>query len=202
VFGGAAGWWTAAAVAFVLLGAAPAGAGQKAQSPPVDAASELGADYLIGPGDVLTVNFWRRADVSSDVTVRPDGKISLLLLDDVDAAGLTPEQLRDKIVEKAAKYFEDARVTVIVKEVNSRNVYITGMVAKPGPYALRHRLTVMQLIALAGGLREFANGNRIAIMRVVNGKETGFQFNYDDARDLKHLEKNIELKPGDTVVVP
>ena len=205
-FGARAATWGACAVMTLLVSSAvPEGAGQsatKGASTPAAAAADLPPEYEIGSGDVLTVNFWRRTDVSADVTVRPDGKISLLLLDDVQAAGLTPEQLRDKIVEKAAKYFEDARVTVVVKEVNSRNVYITGMVAKPGPYPLRNRLTVMQLIALAGGLKDFANGDRIAIMRVVNGKDVGFHFNYDDARNLKNLDKNIELKPGDTVVVP
>jgi polysaccharide export outer membrane protein len=169
---------------------------------PAGSGTPLPAEYVIGPGDVLSVSFWRRADVSGDVTVRPDGKISLQLLDDVEAAGFTPEQLRDRILEKAGKFFEDARVTVVVKTVNSRNVYITGMVARPGPYPLLMRLTVVQLIALAGGLREFANADRIAIMRVVNGKETGYYFNYSDIRNLKKLDQNIELKPGDTVVVP
>jgi polysaccharide export outer membrane protein len=163
---------------------------------------EVTPDYVIGPGDVLAIRFWRRDDVSADVTVRPDGRISLLLLDDVEAAGLTPEQLRDRITDEANKLFEDARVTVIVREVNSRNVYITGMVARPGPYPLRDRLTVLQLIAMAGGLRDFANGDDITITRTVNGKEVGYRFNYNDVRNRRRLEQNIELKPGDTVIVP
>jgi polysaccharide export outer membrane protein len=159
-------------------------------------------DYVIGPGDVLAVRFWRRDDVSSDVLVRPDGKISLLLLDDIQASGLTPEQLRDRITEKANQLFEDARVTIIVKEVNSRQVFITGMVAKPGPYPLRRSLTVLQLIATAGGLLDFADGDHVAIMRTVNGRQIGLHFSYGDVKNLRRLEQNVELQPGDTVVVP
>jgi polysaccharide export outer membrane protein len=160
------------------------------------------ADYRIGPGDVLAIRFWRRDEVSADVVVRPDGKISLLLLDDVAAQGLTPEQLRDRIVEKAGTYFEEPRVTVVVKEVNSRTVYITGLVAKPGPYPLRTRMTVMQLIALAGGLLDWADAGRIAVVRTENGRETGFRVNYNDLKNLQRLEQNIVLRPGDTVIVP
>jgi polysaccharide export outer membrane protein len=190
-----------------LVGLQAAGGGQTASTPSVSQpavsdGAELPPEYVIGPGDVLSVHFWRRNDVSADVVVRPDGKISLLLLDDIPAEGLTPEQLRDRIVEKADKLFEDARVTVVVKEVNSRQVFITGFVAKPGPYPLRRRLTVLQLIAMAGGLLDFANSDRIAIMRTVNGKQIGLLFNYHDVRNLKRLDQNIELKPGDTVVVP
>ena len=202
------GAWACALAAMVLTTdftvAAQKNGPQRAQSDAsAPAASpDVPAGYIIGPGDVLTVNFWRRNDVSGDVVVRPDGQISLMLLDDVQAAGLTPEQLRDKVAEKAAKYFEDTRVTVVVKEINSRMVYITGLIAKPGSYRLRTRLTVVQLIAEAGGLLEFAGADHIAIMRTENGRETGFVFNYDDIIHLRKLEQNIELKPGDTVIVP
>ena len=178
------------------------GAISRADTAGAVAGTDVPPDYVIGPGDVLIINFWRRADVSGEVTVRPDGRISLPLLDDIDAAGLTPEQLRDRVIAKASKLFEDARPTFVVREVNSRIVYITGLVAKPGPYPLRGPLTVMQLISLAGGLREFADAEKIAIVRRVNGKEVGLRFNYKDVSALKKLEQNIELKPGDTVVVP
>ena len=159
--------------------------------------------YIIGVNDVLAIRFWRQEDVSGDVMVRPDGKISLLLLNDIDAAGLTPEQLRDRIVTAASQFFEEPHVTVIVKEINSRIVFITGMVAKPGPYPLRGPLTVLQLIATAGGLQEYAHRDQIVIMRTENGKQTRLYFNYEViGKPGVSLHQNIELQPGDTVLVP
>jgi polysaccharide export outer membrane protein len=197
--------WLVVASSFspaVAAAQAPAAARSAAAGRTTPDGGAIPPEYVIGPGDVLAVRFWRRDDVSSDVVVRPDGRISLLLLDDIQAAGFTPEQLRDHIVEKANTLFEDARVTIVVKEVNSRQVFITGLVARPGPYPLRGGLNVLQLIALAGGLLDFANGDRIAIMRKVNDRPTGLLFNYAEVRSLKHLEQNIELMPGDTIVVP
>ena len=168
------------------------------------AAAPLPSDYRIGSGDVLAIRFWRLNDVSSDVVVRPDGKISLLLLDDVTAAGLTPEQLRDRIQTEAEDLFENPRLTVVVKEINSRNVYITGMVAKPGPYPLEGGLRVLQLIAKAGGLLEFADKDGIVIMRDQGGRQVPFRFSYEAMRQMRQgqLDQNIELLPGDTVIVP
>ena len=160
------------------------------------------ADYLIGPDDVLTVVFWREKDMSSDVAVRPDGKISLPLLNDVHAAGLTPDQLRLLLTEAAAKFIEGPSVSVVVKAINSRKVYITGFVGKPGPYPLHGPTTVMQLIATAGGLHEFADSKNITILRTENGKQVALRFNYEDVRKRKKLTQNIELKPGDTLIVP
>jgi polysaccharide export outer membrane protein len=183
-------------------GAAP-NRGPSASAASARSAAATPLQYVIGVGDVLSVQFWRHSEVSSDVVVRPDGKISLLLLDDVDAAGSTPEELRDRIAEKADRFFEDTQVTVIVKEINSRLVFITGMVAKPGPYALRGPMTVLQLIATAGGLLEYAHKDQIVIMRVEDGKQTKHFFNYDNiSRRGDAADQNIELKPGDTVVVP
>jgi polysaccharide biosynthesis/export protein len=158
--------------------------------------------YTIGAGDVLAIRFWRQNDVSGDVVVRPDGRISLLLLDDIEAVGLTPEQLRDRVKTAAERFFEDPQVTVIVKEINSRMVYITGMVAKPGPYPLRGPLRVLQLVAMAGGLLEYADSKSIVIIRKTDTGQRGFEFNYEAMRDLQRLAQNIELQPGDTVVVP
>jgi polysaccharide export outer membrane protein len=160
------------------------------------------ADFVIGPNDVLTIVFWRDKDMSSDVQVRPDGKISLPLLNDVQAAGLTPEQLRVQITATAARLVEDPTVSVVVKEINSRRVFITGQVAKPGTYALSGPTTVLQLIAMAGGVLEYADSKNIAIMRTENGKPSSFQFNYKDVTKRKNLKQNIELKPGDTIIVP
>jgi polysaccharide export outer membrane protein len=160
------------------------------------------ADFVIGPNDVLTVVFWRDKDMSGDVAVRPDGKISLPLLNDVQAAGLTPEQLRQALTAAAAKYVEDPSITVVVKEINSRRVFITGQVARPGPYALTGPTTVLQLISMAGGVAEYAHSKNITIMRTENGRPISFRFNYKEVINRKNLKQNIELKPGDTVIVP
>ncbi len=158
--------------------------------------------YLIGSDDVLSIVFWRDKDMSADVNVRPDGMISLPLINDVAAAGLTPEQLRVAITQAAAKYVEDPTVTVVVKQINSRRVYITGQVSKPGPYALLTPTTVLQLIAIAGGVAEYADIKNITIMRTENGQPKSFVFNYEEVKKRKKLEQNIELRPGDTVIVP
>ncbi len=158
--------------------------------------------YLIGADDVLSIVFWKDKDMSAEAQVRPDGRIALPLINDVQAAGLTPEQLREKITEESKKYMEDANVTVVVREINSRKAFITGEITKPGPYPLTSPTTVLQLISLAGGLREYADSKKIVIMRTVNGKQTSLKFNYKDVVSGKNLTQNIELKPGDTVVVP
>ena len=178
-------------------GAAPA-----ASTPPaVGATAALPPGYLIGADDVLGVLFWREKDISGDVIVRPDGKITLPLLNDVQAAGLTTDQLRAALTEAAAKYVEDPNVTVVVRQINSRRVFITGQINKPGPYPLSPGLTVMQLIAVAGGLTEFADSKNILIMRTENGKPMAHRFNYKEVLEGKKLQQNIELKPGDTVAV-
>jgi polysaccharide export outer membrane protein len=159
-------------------------------------------DYIIGPDDVLSIVFWRDKDMSGDVVVRPDGKISLPLLDEIVAAGSTPEQLRLRLAEAAGKYLEQPNPTVIVKEIHSRSAYITGKVAKPGTYALASGLNVMQLIASAGGLLEYADDRNIVVIRNDAGKPQYHPFDYHGVVNRKHPEQNIVLRPGDIVVVP
>lgn len=168
----------------------------------IPAGAPVPADYVIGPEDVLTIVFWREKDLSSEVIVRPDGRISLPVLQDVSAAGLTPEQLRDSLTKTAERFVEDPNVTVVVKEINSRRVFITGQVAKPGPYNLTSPMTIVQLIALAGGLLEYADGKNIVIMRTENANPVSYRFNYKEVIERKNLKQNIPLKPGDTVMVP
>ena len=184
--------------------AKPAAGVAAAVPPAVVPAPVLAAipDYLIGAEDQLSIVFWRDKEMSSEVTVRPDGKISLPLLNEVRAAGLTPGQLKDLLVEESKKYVEDPNVTVIVKQINSRKVFITGEVGKPGPYALMAPMTVMQLLVIAGGLRDYAHSEKISIMRNENGKPTSYSFNYKEFVKNKNLKQNIDLKPGDTVIVP
>jgi polysaccharide export outer membrane protein len=175
-------------------GAKPAAAGPAGVTPP--------PDYVIGPEDVLAIVFWREKDMSNEVAVRPDGMISLPLINDVKAAGLTPDQLREQLTKEAEKYIEVPSVTVVVKAINSRKVFITGMVAKQGPYALTAPTTVLQMISIAGGLHEFADAKNIRILRTENGKQVTYKFNYKDVSKGKKLEQNILLKPGDTIIVP
>jgi polysaccharide biosynthesis/export protein len=159
-------------------------------------------DYLIGADDVLTVVFWREKDLSGDVAVRPDGRITLPLVNEIQAAGLTPEQLRVSITEAANKYLEAPTVSVIVKQINSRKVFITGQVAKQGVFPLTSPTTVVQLITMAGGLLEYADDENITIVRTENGRAVSFRFNYDEVKRRKNLKQNIELKPGDQIIVP
>jgi polysaccharide biosynthesis/export protein len=173
-----------------------------ASSPEVKTGVVPPTGYVIGPQDVLSVVFWRDKDMSADVVVRPDGNISLPLLNEVAAAGLTPEQLRAKLTEAASKFVEDPTATVVVKEIHSRNVYITGNVAKPATYPLIGDMNVLQLIALAGGLQEYADAKNIVVIRTEGGRQQYRKFNYKDVVRQKHVEQNILLKPNDTVVVP
>jgi len=167
------------------------------------AAAPVAPDYVIGPDDVLSILFWRDKDLSApEVTVRPDGKVTLPLLNDVQASGRTPEELGDAIREAARKFVEDPNPTVIVKEIKSRRVFITGRIEKPGPYPLNGKTTILQLIAMAGGLREFVDGKDISLMRSEKDRQSVFAFNYQDVVKKRYLHQNIELKPGDVVVVP
>jgi polysaccharide biosynthesis/export protein len=156
--------------------------------------------FVIGPDDVLSIVFWRDKEMSTQVTVRPDGKISLPLLNDVQAAGLTPADLRTHLAAESKRFFENPNVTVVVNQINSRKVFITGQVAKPGPYALTAPTTVLQLISMAGGLKDFADSKNIMIVRQERGRTSSYPFNYKEIS--RNLQQNIELKPGDTVVVP
>lgn len=159
-------------------------------------------NYVIAADDVLAVMFWREKDLSADVQVRPDGKITLPILNEMQAAGLTPDQLREHIAAAANKYVEDPSVTVLVKSMNSRKVFITGLVNKPGQYPLTGATTVVQLIAMAGGLQEWADRGKIVIMRTENGEQSAYKFNFKEVLDRKNLKQNIELRPGDTIIVP
>jgi polysaccharide export outer membrane protein len=186
-------------------GAAPAPqntAARPAGAPAIPAGVTPPAGYQIGPDDQLSIIYWREKDMSADVVVRPDGLISLPLLNDVQAAGLTPDQLRTAITQGATKFVEEPTVSVVVKAINSRKVFITGQVGKPGPYPLAGPTTVLHLIATAGGLAEYANKGKIVVLRTENGKPTTFRFNYEDVMKGKNLSQNIELKPGDSVIVP
>ena len=161
------------------------------------------ADYLIGSEDVLQISVWKEPDFSAQaVPVRADGKISLPLLDDVQAAGLTPQQLSRNIAERLRQFVSEPRVTVIVTAMNSCRAYVMGQVTKQGAVSLVSNMTVLQAISAAGGLAQFANGKKIYILRTLNGRQQRLAFNYNEVIKGDHPEQNIFLKPGDTVVVP
>lgn len=158
-------------------------------------------EYVIAVDDVLTVAFWQDQISATDVVVRPDGKISLPLLNDVQAVGLTPQQLAAALEQAASKYITEPDATVIVKEIRSRKVFVLGEVGAPGMVPLAGDMTVLQVIAISGGLLEYADKNNIVIIRTANGREQRLKFNYNDVVGGKNVQQNIFLQPGDTVVV-
>jgi polysaccharide export outer membrane protein len=160
------------------------------------------AKFIIGVGDVLLITFWREQNLSGDVVVRPDGRISVPLLNDVQAAGATPEQLARDLAAAAGKFVDDPDVSVIVKEIHSRRVFLVGQVAAPGMVTLTGDMNVLQLLAVGGGLLEYADRKHILITRSESRQEKRFKFNYDDVLKGKNLKQNIVLQSGDTVVVP
>ena len=170
--------------------------------PAAPGAATNDADYVIGPEDMLNVNVWKEAEMSGTVPVRPDGKISLPLLNDVQAAGLTATQLAAQVTEKLKKYLEQPRVTVVVTQVNSRRYFVLGEVTRAGAYPLLPNMTVLQALSSAGGFTQFANSKNIYVLRVENGKQNKLPFNYRDVVKGRNTEQNILLKPGDTIVVP
>lgn len=163
--------------------------------------TENSTDYVIGADDTLHISVWKEPDLTETLPVRPDGKISMPLLNDVIAAGLTPLELKDSISEKLKKYISDPRVTVVVTAMNSRRVFVTGEVNHSGPIALLPHMTVLQALAQAG-FTQFANPKAIYLLRTQDGRQAKLPFNYKDVVKGNHPEQNIELKPGDTIVVP
>lgn len=159
------------------------------------------SDYVIGADDTLHISVWKEPDLSETLPVRPDGKISMPLLNDVMAAGLTPLQLKDSLTEKLKKYIADPRVTVVVTAMNSRRIFVTGEVTHTGPMPLLPHMTVLQALAQAG-FTQFANLKAVYLLRTENGKQEKLPFNYKEVVKGNHPEQNIVLKPGDTVVVP
>jgi polysaccharide export outer membrane protein len=159
-------------------------------------------NYVIGAQDVLDVSVWKEPDLSRQVPVRPDGKISLPLLNDVQASGMTPTQLATQITSGLEKYMNSPQVTVIVSQINSQRIYILGEVARAGAYVMLPGMTVLQALSNAGGFNAFSNLKAIYVLRQENGKQQKYFFNYKEVISGKKIEQNIELKAGDTIVVP
>jgi len=180
--------------ALLLLSSAAAGAQDKASLP---------YDYVIGVEDKLGVVFWREQDkaLTTDVVVRPDGKISVPMLNDISAVGLTPEQLAAAVQQAASKYIRDAAATVIVREIHSRKIFVIGEVSSPGAVDLGGGMNVLQALAAAGGFLETAKKGDVTVVRKVNDREQRFKFNYKEVVQGKKIEQNIRLLPGDTILV-
>ena len=166
------------------------------------ASGTVDESYIIGAEDVLTISVWKEAELTRTLPVRNDGKISLPLLNDVQAAGLTPMQLGTLVTERLRKFISDPQVTVIVNSINSRKIYITGEMNRTGAYPMSPGMTVMQAIASAGGFTQFANPSKTYILRTENGKKAKYRFNYKEVLKGNNPEQDILLKPGDIIVVP
>jgi len=176
--------------------------GKPATAPAASLATGAAADtYVIGPSDVLAVTVWKEPTLSSSLLVRPDGMISLPLLGDVQATGLTPLQLADQITTKLKKCVQDPNVSVVISQIHSKVVYLLGEVARKGPIEMTSGMTLLEAISSAGGLTDYANTKKIYILRDVSGTHQKIPVHYKEA--LKgDSALNLVLKPGDTIVVP
>jgi polysaccharide export outer membrane protein len=178
----------------------PAGkvAGAPAQALPGGISSDT---YVIGASDLLTVTVWKEVTLSGSILVRPDGMITMPLVGDLQAAGLTPQQLADQIAAKLKKFMQDPQVSVVLSQIHSKVIYILGEVEKKGPVDMTPGMTLLQAISSAGGLSEFANAKKMYILRDDGGKHEKIPVRYKDA--LKGAsDLDLPLKPGDTIVVP
>src|SRR6202522_3670662 len=165
-------------------------------------AATTDGNYIIGPQDVLDISVWKEPEVSRVVPVRPDGRISLPLLNDVQAAGMTPSQLAAQITTSLKKFVTDPQVTVIVTTINSQRVYILGEVTRPGAFPMLPGMNVLQGLSSAGGFTQFAKTKSIYVLRMEDGKQQKYPVNYKEVVSGKHPDQDILLKAGDTIVVP
>ncbi len=169
------------------------------------AQAEMGIDsdrYVIGAEDILYIHVWREEALSRTVPVRMDGYISLPLIHEVKAAGLTPLQLKEELIKRLKEFIETPNVSVMVMEANSFKVYVSGQVRNPGVYRLRSETTLLQIIPMAGGFTDWANQKKILVIRREGGKEKRFVINYKKLMQGEELDSNIILKAGDTIIVP
>src|SRR5438270_5000977 len=210
--------WLAGSVLSVLLSVAilgpnlqaqannPAAAGAATQGSTATASpssQSLGENYVIGRDDLLSINVWKEAEISRVVEVRPDGKISLPLVGELQASGLQPIELQKQIAERLKSYLANPEVTVIVQEVRSQKFNVMGQVARPGTYVLDKPMTVLDGLALAGGFRDFAKEKKIYVLRKQpNGTDVRLPFNYKKVVKGQNLAQNVALESGDTIVVP
>jgi polysaccharide biosynthesis/export protein len=168
----------------------------------VEESAQPGESYRVGVADELQVSVWREPEISSQVIVRPDGCISLPLLNDLQVVGLSTKQLQDMVTQKLKPFVTEPQVTIVVRQIHSRKVYLIGQVNKPGSYALNDNKTVLQLLAEAGGLSQFAKAKSIYVVRKEGSRESHLHFNYKKALSATDAGADIQLVPGDMIVVP
>ena len=185
----------------VVLLALIAAAGANAAEVKIKTEGEPDDAYAIGIGDVLEISVWKNPDLSVTAPVRPDGRISVPLLGDLQASGLTPLALRQSLTDGFREYVTAPGVSVVVKQINSQKVFVTGEVAHPGAFDLQPRAKLMQVIALAGGLTPYAKG-RVVVLRDRDGRERRFQIDLSSIVSGRRPQDNLLLQPGDTLVVP
>lgn len=166
------------------------------------AAAEAGEAYLLNPGDVVRVSVWREEQLDRAAVVQPDGTISFPLVGQVAAAGRTPDMVRDEVAERIDRYVPDAVVTVELLEAKGNKIYVIGEVNRPGEYQLARPITVVQAISLAGGFTPFAGTGKVRVLRADGGEAASLTFDYDAVAEGEGAPGNIELKAGDTVIVP
>lgn len=196
-------WVVMMAVVFLQGTTTALAQADKAEKPKSAARSaELSGDYVIGVSDVIEVQVWKEPDLSKTQAVRLDGRISLPLLGDIDAAGKTTSQLAKLIEKELKKVVADPVVTVMVGESKSRRYYIIGQIASPGEFPLDYPLTLSQAIARSGGFLEWADKSEISVIRHEKGEKKIFKFNYDSFVKGKNLEQDVLIAPGDTIVIP
>ena len=198
--------WAVACLLSVVLfvgGVGIAGAADNAVKapPPPQPVSQAGPEYRMGPEDVIKVSVWENKDLTLDLVVRPDGKISMPLIQDVVAEGRTAVELATTIHDRLLTFIKEPQVSVIVLQVNAPKYFVIGNVAKPGTYSLRSETSVLQALALAGGFTQFASTRNIKLIRNSGGKQDSRRINYNDMID-EAGEGNYILKSGDTIVVP
>ncbi len=162
----------------------------------------VGSSYIIGVGDMLQVSVWKNEDLQAEVPVRPDGRISVPLVGEVQVAGLTPLEVQSLLTERYTSFVTAPSVSVLVTQVNSRKVFILGQVKEPGAFDILQPTNVMQALAMAGGLTEFARTKGIVVLRKINGVDKRWQVNLDAIASGKRPDDNLVLEPGDTIIVP
>ena len=190
--------------ALLLLGGCTSTGGHlvAAQAAAAKVATPDQSKYLLGPEDAVEISVWKEPELTKQLVVRPDGKITYPLIGEVQAAGRTVKQLQEEILKRLEKYVTDAHVTVILLKAQNYKIYVTGKVNKPGEFVIGKPVNVMQAISMAGGLTPFASPGSIVVLRTIGGKEEVYPFNYKDVARGEFLEQNRTLLPGDVVVVP
>jgi polysaccharide export outer membrane protein len=187
---------------FIILSSIGSAYTANSESGTTSSTANISDSYKIGPGDVLRISVWKEEDMEQDVLVKPDGGITFPLAGDIQASGLSTQELTETLKSKLRRYIPNPVVTVSVLQAVSNKIYVVGKVNRPGEYKATHYMDVLQALSLAGGLTPYAESDEIRIIRRQNGKKEVFEFDYDEVVSGDRLEMNIILEAGDTIAVP